>query len=293
VISYYDATSSDLKVAHCGDAACISGNTVTTVDSAEAVGQYTSIAIGADGFPVISYYDSVNTNLMVAHCEDAACAGYNTVITVDSAWDEGSVGSYSSIAIGADGLPVISYYDATHGSLTKGGLKVAHCGNADCTGYNTVMAVDRIDAVGLYTSITIGADGLPVISYYDSNSGNLKVAHCGDADCATGNTVRTVDSAGADVGSYTSITIGADGLPVVSYYDSNSGDLKVAHCGNVICNIGNTVRTVDSAGSVGLYPAITIGADGLPVISHYDATNGDLKVVACANVLCIPYFRRR
>ena len=41
-------------------------NPVTTVDSTGDVGEYTSIAIGADKLPVISYRDVTNTDLKVA-----------------------------------------------------------------------------------------------------------------------------------------------------------------------------------------------------------------------------------
>ena len=39
----------------------------------------------------------------------------------------------------------------------------------------------------------------------------------------------------ADVGRYSSITIGGDGFPVMSYYDVTNADLKVAHCSNLLC----------------------------------------------------------
>lgn len=44
-------------------------NTLTTVDSttSASTGSYTSITIGTDGFPVISYQDDTNENLVMAH----------------------------------------------------------------------------------------------------------------------------------------------------------------------------------------------------------------------------------
>ena len=56
---------------------------------------------------------------------------------------------------------------------------------------------------------------------------------------------------------------------------------------------GNTLTAVDTVGGVGQYTSLSIGADGLPVISYYDITNVDLKVAKCANAFCVPYFRRR
>lgn len=100
----------------------------------------------------------------------------------------------------------------------------------------------------------------------------------------------TVDSA-SNVGYWTSITIGADGLGLISYYDVTNGDLKVLHCGNVACSSGNITTTVDSAGNVGYFTSITIGADGLGLISYYDNNNDDLKVFRCSNLTCTPYTR--
>lgn len=43
----------------------------------------------------------------------------------------------------------------------------------------------------------------------------------------------------------------------------------------------------------GTFTSITMGADGLGLISYLDETNGDLKVLHCENTFCAPYFRRR
>mgnify|MGYP001320518367 CR=1 FL=1 len=283
VISYYDVTSLDLKVAKCGNAACSAGNTLTPVDTAGNVGRFTSIAIGADGLPVISYLDDSNGDLKVAKCGNAACSAGNTFTNVDP---DVLVGYYTSITIGTDGLPVIAYAD-----INFSDLKVAKCGNAACSASNTLTPVDTAGNVGQYTSIAIGADGLPVISHWGGGVG-LKVAKCGNAACSAANTHTIVD---ADAGNqHTSITIGPDGLPVISYYDAASLGLKVAKCGNAACSAGNTLTRVDTAALfMGLYSSITIGADGLPVISYQAGTNLDLKVAKCANAFCAPYFRRR
>jgi predicted regulator of Ras-like GTPase activity (Roadblock/LC7/MglB family) len=279
VIAYYDAINGDLKVAKCANTACTGTSTLSTVDSAEVVGIYTSIAIGADGLPVIAYYDGGIGHLKVAKCTNAACTtGTSTLTTVDSGVN---VGLYPSIAIGADALPVVAYQDGGNGDL-----KVAKCTNAACTA-STLSTVDSAGNAGQFASVAIGADGLPVIAYNDGSNFDLKVAKCVDAACTTGtSTLSTVDADGV-VGFHNSIAIGADGLPVIAYFHNANGDLKVAKCSNAACTAGTSaLSTVDSVGIVGIFISIAIGADGLPVISYYDVTNLDLKVAKCANAAC-------
>jgi preprotein translocase subunit Sec61beta len=272
LISSWDGTNSDLKVAHCVDTACTSAIT-NTLDSGGSVGKHTSIAIGADGLGLISYYDDSSDDLKVAHCVDTACSSATTA-TIDSG---GTVGEYTSIAIGTDGLGLISYFDRTDDDL-----KVAHCNNTACTSATTTT-LDSDGGLGRGTSIAIGADGLGLISYYDSTNSDLKVAHCNDTACSNATTAY-VDIAGT-VGTYNSIAIGADGLGLISYFDATNEDLKVAHCVDALCSSATTI-TLDSAGDVGFYTSIAIGADGLGLISYYDSTNGDLKVAHCDDTAC-------
>jgi hypothetical protein len=111
-----------------------------------------------------------------------------------------------------------------------------------------------------------------------SNAGWITVTEVG------AETARTLDSTG-QVGLYTSVAIGTDNNPVISYYDHTNGDLKVYVCADAACASG-TARTLDSTGAVGLYTSIAIGTDNNPVISHFDNTNGDLKVYVCADAAC-------
>ena len=114
---------------------------ITTLDAVGDLGRHTSIAVGADGLGLISYFDDTKDDLKVAHCRNVECAEAD-ISVVDSA---GDVGRHSSIAIGEDGLGLISYRDETNETL-----KVAHCEDLACTSA-TFTTVDASDDVGLFT----------------------------------------------------------------------------------------------------------------------------------------------
>ena len=119
--------------------------------------------------------------------------------------------------------------------LGKNGKFPASVGSNVACSSATTSTLDSTGLVGQYTSSSIGIDGLGVISYYDSSGSNLdlKVAHCVDVACSAA-TSTTLDSPGT-VGWYTSLAIGADGLPLVTYRDVSGTAVKVAHCPNVFC----------------------------------------------------------
>lgn len=226
IVSYYEGFPNlDLKVMHCGNVACTTSNQATALDLPGNVGFDTAIAIGPDGLALVSYYDATNGTLKVAHCNNAACTSALTT-PIDVVGNAGGRGT--SIAVGADGLAVVSYVD-----INTGTLKVAHCSNALCSAA-VKTTVDPVGFVGAGSSIAIGGDGLPVISYNDGTNGDLKVAHCANPACTGVATLSAVDTAGI-VGTTTSIAIGADSLPVISYHDTTNGDLKVVKCNNRFC----------------------------------------------------------
>jgi len=256
---------------------------LTTPDTSGNVGaSQTSITVGTDGFPLISYFDTANANLVVAHCSTVTCSSATTT-ALDST---GNVGQDSSIAIGADGLGLVSYRDATNVHL-----KVAHCADVACSSATAATTLDSGTSVGGATSVTVGADGRGLVGYFDNGAANLKVAHCSDVAC-TAATAATVDSA-TFVGEYASISVGIDGLGVVSYWDHSSAlNLKVAHCVDVACSAATTT-VVDSPNNVGSFSSLAIGADGLPLVTYRDVTNNGVRVAHCPNVFCVGYLRRR
>jgi len=275
VISYYDNTNQDLKLVKCGNATCSSGNIITTVDSDGYMGYYSSLALDSSGNPVISYEDSILGELKLVHCGNATCSSGNTFQILDS---DGIAGRYNSLALDSSGNPVVSYYE-----IAREDLKLAKCGNPTCSSGTTIQTVDSTGDVGQYTSLKLDGSGNPVISYYDDANSHLKLVHCGNATCSSGNTFQFVDNA-TNAGRPSSLALASSGNPVVSYYDAINSDLKLAQCGNVTCSSGTTIQTVDSAGSTGWSNSLALDSSGNPVISYYDATNGNIKLARRVDV---------
>ncbi len=291
VIAYADGTNLNAKVATCNDAACTSATLVAvegTVSSPEGI-RSPSIAIGADELPVISYITGDDA-LKVIHCDDDACSRA-TVTTVDAG--DGSYVPDCAIAIGTDGLPLISYGGYDYTSEDRNVLRIAHCSDAACSAPATITRVDGTPGEIQFVSMAIGTDGLPIVAYMDRIANDLKVSRCHDAACTSATTIN-LDSAGV-VGWRPSIAIGADGLPVISYGVGALGqleldDLKVAHCSDLACTSA-TFSTVDP-GDVYTHTSIAVGPDGLPVIAYLtidlESENDTLKVAHCSNAFCAP-----
>jgi hypothetical protein len=277
LISYYDGTNGDLKVAHCLDRACTTSE-ISVVDSTSTVGAYSSIAIGSDGLGLITYMGSPGQRLNVAHCSNVACSSATTSV-IDPAFIQLQ---HSSITIGTDGLALVSYHDSLNADL-----KVAHCLNINCSS-STLSIVDDgapgSSIIGRSSSITIGIDGFGIISYediYDLAQGNnrLKIAHCENVACTT--TTKIIADSVVGTGGATSIIIGQDGLALVAY--GHEG-LRVARCSTVAC--GSTTVSVISPTVTPKSVSMSIGPDGLPVIAYGVGFTHDLAVAHCNNAAC-------
>lgn len=247
------------------------------VDPGPNVASKTSIALGGDGNPVISYQDSVAGDLKVAKCNDKVCSGGDETLSVV---DTLGAGNWSSIAVPSDNLPVIAY---SRSDGPPDDLWVAKCNDTACSGSNETLTL--LAANGGDNSMAIGADGFPSIAFVRPNGGQLMLAKCGDASCSPGMaTIRPIDA--VTFTTQPSMVIGPDGNPLVSYFDIGNENLKVAWCQDPICD-SSILTTVDSQGDVGRASSIAIGTGGLPIISYYDVTKQDIKFVQCHQPGCM------
>ncbi|MBK9745788.1 MAG: hypothetical protein IPO91_03325 [Chloroflexi bacterium] len=240
VISYYNSASRDLMLVVCSTSTCTSA-TVSVIDSAGDVGQYSSIRLTSSGLPVISYYDATNRDLKAVFCGNLACTS-RTLQRIDYARD---VGQFTSLQLNGNNRAVISYYNATNRRL-----QLAVCTNLACSN-PTIVTVDNSGNVGQYTSLALMSNGRPVISYYDVTRGDLKLAICNAATCSNP-TLRTVDSSGT-VGQYTALTLDYNDVATISYYANSWGVARLAVCQNALCN---SRQLLDMGGGVASITAV-------------------------------------
>lgn len=173
-VSYIESTSDDMRIALCADAACTSVSSFSGFSSSATL-DMASLAMRPQGIPAVSFYDSVNGDLRFTTCFNQVCDTGTITATPDTA---GTVGLYSSMAIAADGRPVVAYYDSTNADL-----KVLKCGNTQCTTNNVITTIDAIGSVGTRPSLALPPDGAPIISYYDATNSALKIFKCANDAC--------------------------------------------------------------------------------------------------------------
>ncbi len=290
VMSYIVSTNDQLRFVHCTKQDCStfdSRNIVESVIGFASTG--TSIAVGTDGFPVISYWDGTFEDLMFVHCTSQDCLTFDTPLVLDSA---GDVGKFLSMAIGTDSFPVISYFDED--TLA---LKFVHCKAVNCQSspgvplIDTPLELDSGGTIGTGTSVAIGIDTFPVISYNDESAVDLVLIHCKSINCQSSPGVPFIDTpvvldTDGPFGFQTSITIGTDGFPVVAYPDGNLQFLKFVHCVSINCSTFDAPKILDGNCCVGGHSSVAIGVDGFPVIGYSDSSNQDLKFIHCTNEDC-------
>jgi hypothetical protein len=252
VISYYDATNGNLKLAHqdgVRGAPCGSSDTWSceTADSVGNVGQYSSLALHpTTGHPRIAYYDASNGTLKYAEyaCALGFCAW--SIGTIDGEQSFTWAGEYTSLKVGSDSVPHIAYHSrGFSGGQLRYATRVGASGNCGPSSHWQCDIIDNSSAnTGLYPSLDLTSASspynVPYIAYYDAVGGNLRWAWYlapGAGTCGPGNswgcTKIDVGVVGTDVGRYPVLRLVKESTPDdhtgIAYYDAGFDRIMYAY----------------------------------------------------------------
>ena len=173
----------------------------------------------------------------------------------------GFAGSNTAIAFDSAGSAWVSFRDQDAQAL----MVARYVGEAgDCAGNEawecTVVDDPAGHDVGFETDIAFTADGKAWVSYQDTTTDDLKVAHTvapgpgsGCSSSATDWSCEAVDSS-SQVGGYTAIAV-ENGTPLVTYWDAGRNDLRWARPGTgaAACDAGSWSCGIVDSGAVGAY----------------------------------------
>lgn len=255
-VSFYDQGAKTLRYAqrHPTLGAWSAGLADVGDGVAPDAGLFSSIAIGADGNPVIAHYDKGAATLRIARWNGGNFVGSvfdrGDALTPDTGSEaeakDADVGQFVRLRI-IDGVEYMAYYDAAHGDLK---LAVG----------TDIHIVDSDGDVGHWPDFTV-RDGQFYITYQDAGNQRLKYA--------TGTpgswTITTVDDA-AYTGADTALYFDGD-KPRVVYFEGKSNDMKHARSNDA----GWATQTIATEGAVGFHNEV-VSVDGTFYVACYDYT---------------------
>lgn len=250
-------------------------STISVSDSDSYQACYSSNSTGKFGGTLVYTYQNTfpYLNQTTYHWRDDDSLWDHVVTsTIDSA---GAVGAYPSLAFTSSGIPIMSYTD-----LTNSRLKIAQCGNTECTSGNTTSSPDPNTSSASYSSIYVRDDGRPLVAYVRSSDGALLFLNCGNATCSSGNTTSSLM---LESTLYPSMRIDSNGNPVIVGYKNSSGGFFLYRCGNQTCSSGNTSTTISA--DIGSYPSLVLTSTDVPLVVFYSFLVG-LKFIHCGNAGC-------
>lgn len=280
--------NNELKILHCNDANCDGGDeSIVTIGVAELF--KTSLALGSDGNPIVSYTSDLNLDvknrLILLHCDDPSCApdsGGNP--------ENGEIvdfGSLAAMQLDTDGFPVILYNAAG-----TAGTKIVHCNDADCAGGDESILIFESPYANSYPkvlSMVLDAAGNPAVLYQKGS--NIFMRRCNDANCA-GND-ETTFQVHNDSLSNAQLQLDSDGIPVVA--TSEDTELKIMRCDTPNCDVYlDTSRwQTDTYGNISGSTSMALDANDFPVVSYISqfSPRGELRILHCADKPCTAYWR--
>jgi len=216
------------------------------------VGMYSSLAIAADGYARISYYDKTTGDLKFA---TQVGSKKWELETVDA---PGNVGGWTSLVLVND-KPSIAYYDFDNGDL-KFATKQSASWN--------VMKLDGSDTdSGKFAAIAANGNDLG-IAYYDATNGDLRYV----TGTASGFGVPEVVDGAGDTGQWPSLAYDL-GTALIAYHDFTAQDLRYARRDG---GSAWQLTTLDPADWVGADTSIVVDNTGHVTVAYMDGLNNDL-----------------
>ena len=169
----------------CADADCTTGTHREVSGSGNATGNFTELALRADGRPVMLYYNASTNDVFAFTCADTDCTTGQPRLLADEP-DPGVQSTQLSgfgIAIGGDGRPVATWAlsnQPTPGNFA-GALRVARCDDLECSSATVrTLGTEQVFNGG---GVAIRADNRPVL-LENTFSGARNLVTCDDAACA-------------------------------------------------------------------------------------------------------------
>lgn len=266
-----------------------------TVDANRDTGLSTSVALTDAGVPYISYIDSTQRLLRVAH---RTPTNWSSEIVAGP----GSYAGNTNIAIGPGNAVQVSYFNQTSNAVFfaasgPSGWTTTRIDSGFSEGWNrfaidpagrpgivytgfdgslrlaswngtgwSIEVIDSTTVTSRYPDLAFDALSQPRISYY--GSGTLLYAEKSD-----GRWTRSVIDGTEGAGLFSRIRLDSNGAPHIAYYASRNTSLMYATGGTT----GWTRSLVDSGGDVGIDLSLTVDSADRPHIAYYQRTSGTLR----------------
>ena len=244
-------------------------------------GHFVTIDLRPDGLPILTYLVDLGNEdfaYKVVSCREPGCTGDVDEVILDiTEW-----GQDGAVAIGPDGLTTFVYLDNIDNSGDQR-VKVATCGDLSCS----EIVVNEI-GVGQGPAVVIPADGLPLITFGEFDTGDLVAVKCADRTCSAIGSTAVLP---AEQWSTGQLVVGADGLPMLAYdrldLDLGARVLTIIRCETAGCASSSTVDIVlpSSPGAETFVAAVAVGSDGLPTFAVSEEAY-QLMMVRCSDPAC-------
>ncbi len=224
-------------------------------------GLFTSLAIDVNGRVWVSYYDVDNKVLKAAYRDSKV---WTTEIADPGSGLAPDVGQWTSIALDADGHPVVAHFDAKEGALRLARRSAEGTWSAQ-TVFEGQPANGRPAAAGMHARLVIH-DGVEHVAFYDGAAGDLHLVEGGN-----GTYIHTLVATEGDSGQWPSLW--TDGTDLrIAYHRADTQDLMLAS------RSGNgpfSLQVVDDGAYRGADTEIFM-KDGRTAILYFDGHDNDM-----------------